>query len=106
MYHRKSKEEERDAPIPYFCHSVQPFLQGLLDSGKTILQYCAQNDRHGWRRLFLGDDKFSLYKQVFPEFSAGFEVNAPATPWSIPVPGMNKFYSALAPPSHAPASGT
>ena len=26
MYHRKSNEEERDAPIPYFCHSVQPFL--------------------------------------------------------------------------------
>ena len=26
MYHRKSKEEERDAPIPYFRHAVQPFL--------------------------------------------------------------------------------
>ena len=36
MYHRKSKEEECDAPIPYFRHAVQPFLQGLLDSGKTV----------------------------------------------------------------------
>ena len=36
MYHRKSKEEERDTPIPYFRHAVQPFLQGLLDSGKTV----------------------------------------------------------------------
>ena len=62
MYHRKSKEEERDAPIPYFRHSVQPFLQGLLDSRKTVLQYCAQNDRHSWRRLFPGNNKFSLYK--------------------------------------------
>ena len=37
MYHRKSKEEERNAPIPYCRHSVQPFLQGLLDSGKIVL---------------------------------------------------------------------
>ena len=29
MYHRKSKEEECDTPIPYFRHAVQPFLQGL-----------------------------------------------------------------------------
>ena len=36
MYHRKSKEEERDAPIPYFRHAIQPFLQGLLDSSKTV----------------------------------------------------------------------
>ena len=106
MYHRKSKEEENDSPVPYLRHSVQPFLQGLLDSGKTVPQYCAQNDRHGWRRLFPGDDKFSLYRQVFPEFSAGFEVLAPTTAWSIPVPGMNKFYSALGPPLDAPASGT
>ena len=41
MYHRKSKEEERDTPIPYFRHYAQPFLQGLLDSGKTVPQYCA-----------------------------------------------------------------
>ena len=41
MYHRKSKEEERDAPISYFRHAVQPILQGLLDSGKTVPQYCA-----------------------------------------------------------------
>ena len=27
MYHRKSKEEERDAPISHFCHAVQPFLE-------------------------------------------------------------------------------
>ena len=105
MYHRKSKEEDRDSPLPYLRHSAEPFLQGLLDSGKTVLQYCAQNDRDGWRRLFLGDDKFSLYRQAFPEFSTGFEVLAPATPWSIPVLGMNKFYSTLAPPLHAPASG-
>ena len=26
MYHRKLKEEECDAPIPYFRHAVQPFL--------------------------------------------------------------------------------
>ena len=38
MYHRKSKEEERDAPVPYLRHSVQPFFQGLLDSGKTVPQ--------------------------------------------------------------------
>ena len=35
MYHRKSKEERED-PIPYFRHVVQPFLQGLLDSDKTV----------------------------------------------------------------------
>ena len=87
MYHRKSKEEEHDAPISYFRHAIQPFLQGLLDSGKSILQYCAQNDRHGWRRLFPRDDKFASYRQVFPEFAAGFEIAAPATPWSIPLPG-------------------
>ena len=62
IYHRKSKEEECDSPIPYFRHSVQPFLQELLDSGKIVPQNCAQNDRHGWPRLFLGDDKFSLYR--------------------------------------------
>ena len=106
MYHRKSKMEEHDSPIPYLCYSVQPFLHGLLDSGKTVPQYCAQNDRHGWRRLFQGDDKFSLYRQVFLEFAAGFEVLAPATRWSILVPGMYKFYSTLAPPPHARASGT
>ena len=26
MYHRKSKEEERDSPVSYLRHSVQPFL--------------------------------------------------------------------------------
>ena len=36
MYYRKSKKEECDAPIPYFCHAVEPFLQGLLDSRKTV----------------------------------------------------------------------
>ena len=66
MYHRKSKEEERDAPIPCFRHADQPFLQGLLDYGKIVPQYCAQNDRHGWRRLFPGNDKFASYRQVFP----------------------------------------
>ena len=106
MYHRKSKEEERDAPIPYFRHAVQPFLEGLLDSGKIVPQYCALNDRHGWRRLFPGDDKFASYKQVFPEFAAGFEIAAPATPWCIPLSGMNKFYTLVAPPPHAPSLGT
>ena len=106
MYHRKWKEEERDAPILYFCHAVQPFLQGLLDSGKIVPQYCALNDRHGWWRLFPGDDKFASYKQVFPEFVAGFEIVAPATPWSILLPGMNKFYTLVAPPLHAPSPGT
>ena len=105
-YHRKSKEEECDAPISYFCHAVQPFLQGLLDSGKTVPRYCAQNDRYGWRRLFLGDDKFAFYQQIFPEFAAGFEIVVPATPWSIPLPGMNKFYTPKAPPPHAPSLGT
>ena len=62
MYHRKSKEEERDSLVSYLRHSVQPFLQGLLDFGKTAPQYCAQNDRHGWRRLFPRDNKFSLYR--------------------------------------------
>ena len=106
MYHRKSKEDERDTPIPYFRHAVQPFLQGLLDSGKTVPQYCALNDRHGWQRLFSGDDKFASYKQVFPEFAAGLEIAAPATPWSIPLPGMNKFYTPVAPPPHTPSPGT
>ena len=106
MYHRKSKQEERDAPILYFRHAVQPFLQGLLDSGKIVPQYCAQNDRHGWQRLFPGDDKFTLYRQVFLEFAAGFEIAAPATPWSIPLPGMNMFYTPVVPPRHAPSPGT
>ena len=65
MYHRKVKEEELDALIPNLRHAIQPFLEGLLDSGKTILQYCAYNDRHGWRRLFLEDDKFASYSEVF-----------------------------------------
>ena len=53
MYHRKSKEEECDAPIPYFRCAVQPFLQGLLDSGKTIPQYCSMIDIAG-RDFFRG----------------------------------------------------
>ena len=106
IYHRKSKEEERDAPISYFRHVVEPFLQGFLDSGKIVPQYCAQNDRHGWRRLFPGDDKFASYRQVFPQFAAGFEIVAPATPSSIQLPGMKKFYILEAPPLHAPSSGT
>ena len=85
---------------------VVPFLQGLLDSRKTVPQYCALNDRHGWRRLFPGDDKFASYKHVFPIFAAGFGIAAPATPWSIPLPGMNKFYPPVAPPPHAPSLGT
>ena len=36
MYHRQTKSNEFDAKIPYFRHAVQPFLQGLLDSGKTV----------------------------------------------------------------------
>ena len=106
MYHRKSKEDERDAPIPYFCHAVQPFLQGLLDSGRTVPQYCAQNDRYGWQRLFSRDYKFASYRQVFPEFAASFEIAAPTTPWSIPLLGMNKFYTLVAPPPHAPLPRT
>ena len=54
----------------------------------------------------LEDDKFASYKQVFPEFAAGFEIAAPATPWSIPLPGMNKFYTPMAPPLHAPSLGS
>ena len=106
MYHRKLKEDECDAPISYFRHAVQPFLQGLLDTGKSVPQYCAQNDRHGWQRLFPGDDKFASYRQVFPKFAANFEITAPVTPWSIPLPGMNKFYTPVAPPPHAPSPGT
>ena len=106
MYHRKLKEEERDAPIPYFRHAVQPFLEGLLVSEKTVSQYCALNDQHGWWRFFPGDNKFTSHKQVFPEIAAGFEIAAPATPWSIPLPSMNKFYTPVAPPPHAPSLGT
>ena len=106
MYHRKSKEEKHDAPILYFPHAVQLFLQGLLDSGKTILKYYAQNDQYGWRRLFLGNDKFASYNQVFPKFANGFEIVAPTIPWSILVPGMNKFYTPEAHPPHAPSPGT
>ena len=40
VYHRKAKEE-LDAPIPNLCHVLQPFLEGFLDSGKTIPEYCA-----------------------------------------------------------------
>ena len=36
MYHRQSKSDEFDAEIPYFRSAVQPFLQRLLDSGKTV----------------------------------------------------------------------
>ena len=36
MYHRQSKSKEFDVKIPYFQHAVQPFLQGLLDSRKTV----------------------------------------------------------------------
>ena len=106
MYHRKAKEEELDASIPYLRHAVQPFLEGLLDSAQTISQYCAQNDRHGWYRLFLWDDKFASYSEVFPEIANGFKIVASATPWSILVPGMNKFYTSKSHPSHTPPLGT
>ena len=47
----------------------------------------------------LGDKKYALYWQVFPNSAQGFEIDALATPWSIPVPGMNRFYMAE---SHLP----
>ena len=87
MYHRKAKEEELDTPISYLRHVVQPFLQRLLDFDKIVPQYCAQNDRHGWHKLFPGDNKFASYSEVFPEFANGFEIVAPTIPWSILVPG-------------------
>ena len=68
MYHRKSKEEERDAPVPYLRHSVQPFLQGLLDSGKTVPQYCAQIDMAGgdFSRGMTSSPYTSRFFQNFP----------------------------------------
>ena len=77
MYHRKSKEEELDTPIPYFLHAIQPFLQGLLDSSKIIPQYCAQNDRHVWRRFFPRDNKFASYSKVFLEFTTALKLLHP-----------------------------
>ena len=44
--------------------------------------------------------------RFFLEFAVGFEIAATATPWSIPLPGMNKFYTPVAPPPHAPSPGT
>ena len=41
MYHKKAKEEELDSPIPYLRHAVQPFLEGFLDSNKSVPQCCA-----------------------------------------------------------------
>ena len=89
MYHRQSKSDEFDAEIPYFRSAVQPFLQRLLDSRKTVPQYCAENNRCGWRRLLLVDEKHTLYRHVFPDSAQGFEVDALAMPWSIPTPRMN-----------------
>ena len=94
MYYRQTKSEEFNAKIPYFWQAVQPFLQRLLESGKTVLQYCAENDLHGWRRVLPTNEKHTLYRQVFPNSAQGFEIDALATPWSIPLPRMNKFYTA------------
>ena len=102
MYHKKAKEKELDASIPYLRHAVQPFLQRLLDSLKTVPQYCTQNDRHGWRKLFPGGDKYAFYSEVFPQCANGFEFAAPAILWSIPVLDMNKFYRSESHPLHAP----
>ena len=89
MYHRQSKSDEFDAEIPYFWSAVQPFLQRLLDSRKTVPQYCAENDRCGWCKLLPGDEKHILYWHIFPDSAQGLEVDTLATPWSIPTPGMN-----------------
>ena len=99
MYHRQTKSKEFNAKIPYFQHAVQPFFQGLLDSGKTVPQYCAKNNRCGWRKLLPRDKNHTLYQQVFPNSAQGFEIDALATPWSIPVSGMNRFYTAESHPS-------
>ena len=60
----------------------------------------------GGRDFSRGTTSSPYTGRFFPEFATGFEVLALATPWSIPVPSINKFYSALVPPPHAPASGT
>ena len=99
MYHRQTKLDEFDAKIPYFQHTVQPFLQGLLESGKIVPQYCAENDQRGWHRLLLGNEKHTLYRQVFPNSAQGFEIDALATSWSISVPGMNRFNTVESHPS-------
>ena len=93
LYYRQTKSNAFDAEIPYFWHAVQPFLEKLLKSRKIVPQYCAENDQCGWRRLFPEDKKYTLYRQVFPNSAQGFEITALATPWSIPVLGMNRFYT-------------
>ena len=99
MYYRQTKLEEFDAKISYFRHAIQSFLQGLLESGRIVPQYCAENDQCGWRRLLPVDKKHTLYRQVFPNSTQGFEIATLAMPWSIPVPGMNRFYTAESNPA-------
>ena len=83
---------------------MQPFLQGLLDSGKSVSQYYVQNERCGWDRLLSKDEKHVFYCQVLSQSTDGFEIVVLATPWSILVPGMNRFYTAysILPPDSVP----
>ena len=81
MYHGKSKEEERDAPISYFRHSVQPFLQGLFDSGKTVPRYCVGGDFSRWTISSPHTGKFFLnlplaLKSLHPQPLGVFECQA------------------------------
>ena len=69
MYHRKSKEEENDSPVPYLRHSVQPFLQGLLDSGnlsRSIVPRMIDMDGGDFSRGTTSSPYTSRFFQNFP----------------------------------------
>jgi hypothetical protein len=56
---------ENDEPgLPYLLRVVQPFLEQMKESGLPVQQYCARNDRVGWRRLLPGDPERSIYSDV------------------------------------------
>lgn len=92
LFEKSPEKTIADTPDrPYLVHVVQPFLQGLLDSGNTVPQYCAQHSFQGWRRLLPGDEDHTKYREVISEDAAGFDVPCEADPWVIPVPGLNKY---------------
>lgn len=56
---------ENDEPgLPYLLRVVQPFLERMKESGLPVQQYCARNDRVGWRRFLPGDAERSMYSDV------------------------------------------
>ena len=99
MHYRQTKSEEFDAEIPYFQHAIQSFFQGLLESGKTVPSIVLRMTDAAGTGYFLGMRNTLYIGKSFLIAPQEFKIDALATPWSIPVPGMNRFYMTESQPS-------